>query len=83
MGQNAKRFRILDNTAGRRRSVAVIGAAVVLLNTLGISNALAQEQIMFPAVQDAQACLLQKIRSERVRIDVGIWILGDWESFRR
>ena len=53
------------------RSVAVIVATVLLLDVFGTTTAAAQEQILFPAVDDAQAVLLQKIRNERVRIDVG------------
>ena len=63
-----------DDRCGRRR---IIGAG--RLRHHHRSSAGAQEQIIFPAVNDAQAVLLQKIRNERVRIDVGIWILGDGE----
>jgi phosphatidylserine/phosphatidylglycerophosphate/cardiolipin synthase-like enzyme len=34
---------------------------------------------MFPAVENAQAVLLDKIRSEQVRLDVAVWLLVDGE----
>ena len=59
--------------------IAAAAIALLVLDLFGTTTAAAQEQILFPAVNDAQAVLLQKIRNERVRIDVGIWILGDGE----
>ena len=69
----------VSRRAPSRWTIAGVAAALIVVNILGGSSAAAQEQIMFPAVQDAQAVLLQKIRNERVRVDVGIWILGDGE----
>ena len=75
-----KRFTDWANRlAPRRRMIAAAAAALLVLDFFGTTTAAAQEQILFPAVSDAQAVLLQKIRNERVRIDVGIWILGDGE----
>ena len=44
-----------------------------------MTTAAAQEQILFPAVERCAGCSASEIRNERVRIDVGIWILGDGE----
>ena len=75
-----KRFTYWANRlAPRRRMIAAAATALLVLDVFGTTTAAAQEQILFPAVDDAQAVLLQKIRNERVRIDVGIWILGDGE----
>ena len=53
----------------------VLGLALGL--PLSGSDALAQEQLLFPAIHDAQDVILQKINAEQVRIDVSMWILGD------
>ena len=77
-------FRYMANltTSGARaprRPVRLGLAAAVLLLTAAIPPALAQERIMFPAVENAQAVLLERIRNEQVRLDVGMWLLNDGE----
>nr|MBA2602580.1 hypothetical protein [Acidobacteriota bacterium] len=37
----------------------------------------AQERLIFPAVEDAQALILEKIRNEQVRLDIAVWYLVD------
>ena len=46
---------------------------------MGAAPAAAQEQLLFPAVHNAQQVLLQKIRNEQVRLDIAVWLLGDHE----
>jgi phosphatidylserine/phosphatidylglycerophosphate/cardiolipin synthase-like enzyme len=60
-----------------RRMAGLAAAAVVLLATA--PQASAQEQILFPATDNAVQPLIQKIRDEQVRIDVGVWLLGEHE----
>ena len=61
------------------------GAVVVLVSsllTLGTLPAAAQDRMMFPATENARAEILRLIRNETVRIDIGIWLLGDGEERR-
>jgi phosphatidylserine/phosphatidylglycerophosphate/cardiolipin synthase-like enzyme len=56
--------------------------ALALLAWLSLSPAqaaTAQERMLFPAVDNAQAVILEKIRNERVRVDVAVWYLVDRE----
>jgi phosphatidylserine/phosphatidylglycerophosphate/cardiolipin synthase-like enzyme len=55
----------------------VLAALAALL--VAAVPARAQEQLMFPATDDAQQVLLQKIRAEQVRLDVATWLLVDGE----
>ncbi|MEO5898228.1 MAG: phospholipase D-like domain-containing protein [Vicinamibacterales bacterium] len=41
--------------------------------------AVAQEQMLFPAVDNAQAAILQRIAAEKVRLDIATWYLNDGE----
>jgi phosphatidylserine/phosphatidylglycerophosphate/cardiolipin synthase-like enzyme len=43
------------------------------------ATARAQEQLLFPAVDNVQQVLIQKIRNERVRVDIAVWLLVDGE----
>jgi len=52
-------------------------AVVLVLVSAGASRAAGQERILFPAIHDARAPLLERIRNEQVRIDVAVWLLGD------
>jgi hypothetical protein len=49
------------------------------LLTLGTSPALAQERIMFPAVDSAQNEIVNLIKNETVRLDIAVWLLNDNE----
>jgi phosphatidylserine/phosphatidylglycerophosphate/cardiolipin synthase-like enzyme len=70
------------NAIGRAavRSVSSPAAFVALfLLVFGSAPARAQEQLMFPAIQNVQEVLIQKIRNERVRLDIAVWLLVDGE----
>jgi phosphatidylserine/phosphatidylglycerophosphate/cardiolipin synthase-like enzyme len=53
---------------------ACLGLAILLT---GSRPAAAQEQMLFPAVDDARAVIVQKIRNEHVRLDIAVWYLQD------
>jgi len=50
--------------------------AGALLTALG-STAEAQETILFPAIEDARAPIVQRVRNEPVRLDIATWYLTD------
>lgn len=58
---------------------ATCAALVVWSCPAAAPGALAQEQLLFPAVHNAKGPLLERIRNERVRIDVAVWLLDDRE----
>jgi phosphatidylserine/phosphatidylglycerophosphate/cardiolipin synthase-like enzyme len=62
-----------------RRWLAKHVAAAFLLIAAGASSASAQEVVLFPAVDNAQAAILQKIKNENVRLDIALWFLVDGE----
>lgn len=53
--------------------------AAFCLLVVSSTPAPAQDQILFPAIHNLQEVLIQKVRNERVRLDIGIWLLGDTE----
>jgi phosphatidylserine/phosphatidylglycerophosphate/cardiolipin synthase-like enzyme len=59
-------------------STAVIPPLLLVWLSLG-TTATAQEQMLFPAVDNAQAAILEKIRNEHVRLDIAVWYLVDRE----
>jgi phosphatidylserine/phosphatidylglycerophosphate/cardiolipin synthase-like enzyme len=63
---------------GQPRLVGLAAAALAVL-LASPPLAFAQEQILFPAKDNAIQPLIQKIRDEQVRIDVGVWLLGEHE----
>jgi hypothetical protein len=66
-------------TIGRATRAAACIAVVATTMWLGQAGAAAQtaERMYFPAVEDVLPTLLQRIRAENVRIDVGIWQLSE------
>lgn len=60
----------------RHGSTAALALSAVLL---AAAPAAAQEQILFPSVDNAQAQIVAKINAERVRLDIGLWLLNDGE----
>ncbi|HXW05846.1 MAG TPA: carbohydrate-binding protein [Vicinamibacterales bacterium] len=54
-------------------------AALLLLGMGFADRAHAQEQIFFPATDDARSAVLQKIRSESKRLDIAVWLLEEHE----
>ena len=67
-------------TSGRAAAIYSRAALGVLCGVLlGSAPVSAQEQLMFPAVQNAQRVLLEKIRNEQVRLDIAMWLLVDGE----
>jgi Carbohydrate binding module (family 6)/PLD-like domain len=61
--------------AARLLNISVWSALLFL--TLGTLPAAAQERVMLTAVDDALAALLEKIRNEDERLDIGMWLLND------
>jgi phosphatidylserine/phosphatidylglycerophosphate/cardiolipin synthase-like enzyme len=57
----------------------LLATLVLAAGPTGATPAAAQEQLLFPAVHNAQQLLLQKIRNEQVRLDIAVWLLGDNE----
>jgi phosphatidylserine/phosphatidylglycerophosphate/cardiolipin synthase-like enzyme len=53
--------------------------AALVLATLLPHTAAAQDQILFPAVDNAHSLLIQKINAEAQRLDIATWYLADWE----
>lgn len=51
----------------------------MLFLAVGGSPAVAQEQLFFPSRDNAQAQIVAKINAERVRLDIGLWLLNDGE----
>jgi Carbohydrate binding module (family 6)/PLD-like domain len=52
-------------------------AIALLFLGLGATSAEAQEQIYFPATEDAEAQIVAKINAEKVRVDIALWLLND------
>jgi carbohydrate binding protein with CBM6 domain/phospholipase D-like protein len=71
----------LRSMRARRRAMRAAMAVITgfVLASSGASPAFAQEQILFPAKDNAIQPLLQKIRDEQVRVDIGVWLLGEHE----
>lgn len=63
---------------GIRRRTAT-AAAAILAALVAVIPAGAQERVYFPAVDNAQAAILEKIHNESVRLDVAVWLLVDGE----
>ena len=61
---------------GAARLLHLIWISAILANT---PPAIAQERLLFPAVDNARQPILEKIRNERVRLDMAVWLLGDRE----
>jgi hypothetical protein len=57
--------------------VRAILAACAIAAALHPWPAAAQETILFPAIDDARAAILQRIRSEPARLDIATWYLTD------
>ena len=66
-------------TRGRARYMKTAVAVTLALLTFGTLPAVAQERLMFPAIENAQAEVLRRIRAESVRLDIAVWLLGDGE----
>jgi phosphatidylserine/phosphatidylglycerophosphate/cardiolipin synthase-like enzyme len=65
---------------GRAAGRVSLWASLCLLGVLvSGSPAAAQERMMFPAVEDARAVIIEKIRNEHVRLDIAVWYLTDRE----
>lgn len=62
----------------RLREMLLPGTTAFVI-AAGVVPARAQEQVLFPAVHNAQQAILDRIRSEQVRLDVAVWFLGDGE----
>jgi phosphatidylserine/phosphatidylglycerophosphate/cardiolipin synthase-like enzyme len=62
---------------GRRLQVCALLALAVVLTA--VRPAAAQERMYFPAIENAHAVILQKIRAETVRLDIAVWYLTDRE----
>jgi hypothetical protein len=62
---------------GRRCRLFRVGALLGCAAVLGAESARAQERILFPAVDNALAAIVQGINNEKVRLDVGVWLLAD------
>ena len=64
----------------RTARTASVGALLALSTFLIAARpAAAQEQMLFPATDNAHAAILQKIRNENVRLDIATWYLIDRE----
>jgi phosphatidylserine/phosphatidylglycerophosphate/cardiolipin synthase-like enzyme len=63
----------------RRTAVRALWGLGVSLILVGARPAAAQEpeQMLFPATQNAQTVIIQKIRDEKVRLDIAGWLLTD------
>lgn len=59
-----------------RPGVAAVLFVALFFPTLAAAQ---QEVVMFTAVDNAQQALLQKIRDEKVRLDIATWYLNDGE----
>ena len=66
-----------------RKNLKVISRACVLSSTLALTllstttPAAVQEQIYFPAHDNAEAQIVARINAETVRLDVAVWLLDD------
>ena len=76
-------YKLVSTRRGQPRPAAraVFMGALFALSTLVIAArpAAAQEQMLFPATDNAHAAILQKIRNENVRLDIATWYLIDRE----
>jgi hypothetical protein len=61
-----------------RVATAILPPLLLLWLSLG-TTAIAQERMLFPAVDNAQGAILEKIRNEHVRLDIAVWYLVDRE----
>jgi phosphatidylserine/phosphatidylglycerophosphate/cardiolipin synthase-like enzyme len=69
----------MENSYDKWGRLAKSTLAAVCLVLFSSASARAQEQLMFPATQDVQQVLLQKIRAEQTRLDIAVWLLVDGE----
>src|SRR5687768_2646684 len=69
----------MENSYDKWGTIARRGLAAMCLVLLTSATVRAQEQLMFPATQDVQQVLLQKIRAEQTRLDIAVWLLVDGE----
>jgi phosphatidylserine/phosphatidylglycerophosphate/cardiolipin synthase-like enzyme len=69
----------LIRTIGRTTTAAQLGAMVAAWVFVAATPASAQEQLLFPAVDNVKNVLLQKINNETVRLDISMWLLGEGE----
>jgi phosphatidylserine/phosphatidylglycerophosphate/cardiolipin synthase-like enzyme len=58
-----------------RRRLRVLGGLVVAICAARAANA--QETILFPAIQDVRSALLERVKSEPLRLDIATWYLTD------
>ena len=79
MGSVACRLGARPHQAQRGAWLLAFATLIVSVWPAAVPRAQAQEQLLFPAVDNAQQALLQRIRNERVRIDLAVWLLGDRE----
>jgi phosphatidylserine/phosphatidylglycerophosphate/cardiolipin synthase-like enzyme len=61
----------------RRQSLARIAVLMTWACMIGIEPAAAQDQILFPAADNALASIVQRIKTEQVRLDIAAWLLVD------
>jgi hypothetical protein len=69
----------MENRYDKWGTLAKSSLAAMCLVVFSSAPARAQEQLMFPAMQDVQQVLLQKIRAEQTRLDIAVWLLVDGE----
>jgi phosphatidylserine/phosphatidylglycerophosphate/cardiolipin synthase-like enzyme len=68
----------MANSRGSGRGRFTVGvAALALLLAVGAGPVSAQEQILFPSTDNAEALIVAKINAEQVRVDIGLWLLND------
>jgi phosphatidylserine/phosphatidylglycerophosphate/cardiolipin synthase-like enzyme/predicted Rdx family selenoprotein len=60
-------------------SIRRLGVGIIfMLGVVGAArSAAAQEQIFFPAHDNAEAAIAAKIKAEMVRVDIAVWLLDD------
>ena len=61
----------------RRLTFGVLAAALTLGPKSAAAQSQGQEEILFPAIHDAQAKIVQRINAEQVRLDIATWYLND------
>src|SRR5215212_1309555 len=61
----------------RSSRLAALGIALCTLTVSAAPAFAQQEKIYFTAVDNAKQAIIDKINAEKVRVDVGMWILVD------